>query len=61
MSANEYKQLWQLVLKEHCAVYEAIQVGDAEAARTAMRHHLNNGRQRMLRTNELRSTSGSES
>jgi DNA-binding FadR family transcriptional regulator len=54
MSANEYRQLWQVVLKEHCAVYDAIQVGDAEAARTAMRYHLGMGRQRMLRTNEQR-------
>lgn len=61
MAASEYRQLWQVVLIEHCAVYEAIRAGDAEAARTAMRHHLNNGRQRMLRTNEQRSASGSES
>lgn len=57
MEANEYKKLWQIVLKEHCAVYEAIRIGDAEAARTAMRRHLNMGRQRMLRTNEQRPAS----
>jgi GntR family transcriptional repressor for pyruvate dehydrogenase complex len=58
MAANEYRQLWRVVLREHCAVYEAIRVGDAEAARTAMRHHLNKGRQRMLRTNEQQPASG---
>jgi GntR family transcriptional repressor for pyruvate dehydrogenase complex len=58
MEANEYRKLWQIVLKEHYAVYEAIRVGDAEAARIAMRLHLNMGRQRMLRTNEQRPASG---
>lgn len=58
MEANEYRKLWQIVLKKHSAVYEAIRVGDAEAARIAMRLHLNMGRQRMLRTNEQRPASG---
>jgi DNA-binding FadR family transcriptional regulator len=57
MAANEYRQLWRVVLREHSAVYEAIRVGDAEAARTAMRRHLNKGRQRMLQTSEQQSAS----
>lgn len=52
MTANEYKQLWQIVLEEHSAVYEAIRIRDAEAARLSMRHHLSMGRQRMLRTTQ---------
>lgn len=58
MAANEYRQLWQIVLQEHCAVYEAIKVGDPDAARIAMRRHLTMGRQRMLRTNEQQPASG---
>jgi GntR family transcriptional repressor for pyruvate dehydrogenase complex len=58
MAASEYRQLWQVVLREHCAVYEAIRVGDPDAARIAMRHHLTMGRQRMLRTNEQQLASG---
>lgn len=52
MAASEYRQLWQVVLREHCAVYDAIKIGDPDAARIAMRHHLTVGRQRMLHTNE---------
>ena len=49
-ASDEYGRIWLTVLKEHRAVYEAIRDADADAARTAMRNHLTNGRRRMLDT-----------
>ncbi|TIL55102.1 MAG: FCD domain-containing protein, partial [Mesorhizobium sp.] len=49
-----YGKIWRSVLTEHRAVYEAIRVADPDAARTAMRQHLTNGRRRMLKTSDTR-------
>ena len=38
----------QLVQTEHERIYEAIESGDPEAARTAMRHHIGSSRRRIL-------------
>jgi GntR family transcriptional repressor for pyruvate dehydrogenase complex len=36
------------VFEEHSSIYEAIRDRDAEAARTAMRHHLETSRDRLF-------------
>ncbi len=51
-ASNTYGQIWNSVLDEHRAVYEAIRDGDADGARAAMRIHINNGRRRVLYTND---------
>jgi DNA-binding FadR family transcriptional regulator len=38
----------ELVQREHHAIYDAMVAGDAAAARTAMRDHVNNARQRVF-------------
>lgn len=53
-ASDEYGKIWRSVLMEHRAIYEAIRVADPDAARTAMRQHLTNGRRRMLKTSDSR-------
>lgn len=48
LSKPSYGRLWDIVLDEHRQVYEAIADRDAERARRAMRHHLHQGRARIL-------------
>jgi GntR family transcriptional regulator, transcriptional repressor for pyruvate dehydrogenase complex len=52
ISDDQYNRIWRSVLKEHRAVYEAIRIGNADAARMAMRDHLTRGRQRMLNASD---------
>ena len=47
--ADNHVRLKQ-ILDEHARVFEAIAASDAEGARNAMRHHIENARERILGT-----------
>lgn len=48
LSLQRPQERMQLVQKEHYAIYDAILAGDQDAARTAMRSHIENARDRVF-------------
>jgi GntR family transcriptional repressor for pyruvate dehydrogenase complex len=46
------------ILREHTAIYEAIEAKDADSARAAMAAHLGRSKNRLQRSSELLTTSG---
>lgn len=48
LSLTKPRERLMLVQKEHYAIFQAIERGDREGARTAMRRHIDNARQRVF-------------